>query len=228
MLTTIVERKIWQPCARSFIWVWRIREFEWISVPRMSVIPVWYPFLPGRWYSIYLGGKSGLVSGIYALQSSPHPKGCYCTWSSGWYNSFLYRSLSVSAYLPSICHSPSNLIFPTCPLCEFAIYLHELRWFQKNELSLYKYSKSHILIINNKKHMGESIKIVNFGPIKEIEIAQVKPFMVLVGESGSGKSTIMKVLSLFRWIYKRINLRSYLRHSQAKDCLLYTSPSPRD
>ena len=65
--------------------------------------------------------------------------------------------------------------------------------------------------------MGESIKIVNFGPIKEIEIAQVKPFMVLVGESGSGKSTIMKVLSLFRWIYKRINLRSYLRHSQAKD-----------
>lgn len=35
--------------------------------------------------------------------------------------------------------------------------------------------------------MGESIKIVNFGPIKEIEIAQVKPFMVLVGESGSGK-----------------------------------------
>lgn len=65
--------------------------------------------------------------------------------------------------------------------------------------------------------MDESIKIVNLGPIKEIEIAQIKPFMVLVGESGSGKSTVMKVLSLFRWIYKRVNLRSYLRHSQAKD-----------
>lgn len=65
--------------------------------------------------------------------------------------------------------------------------------------------------------MDESIKIVNLGPIKEIEITQIKPFMVLVGESGSGKSTVMKVLSLFRWIYKRVNLRSYLRHSQAKD-----------
>ena len=65
--------------------------------------------------------------------------------------------------------------------------------------------------------MDESIKIVNLGPIKGIEIAQIKPFMVLVGESGSGKSTVMKVLSLFRWIYKRVNLRSYLRHSQAKD-----------
>lgn len=75
----------------------------------------------------------------------------------------------------------------------------------------------HILINNIKKHMVESIKIVNFGPIKEIDIAPIKPFTVLVGESGSGKSTVMKVLSLFRWIYKRINLRSYLRHSQAKD-----------
>lgn len=36
--------------------------------------------------------------------------------------------------------------------------------------------------------MDESIKIVNLGPIKEIEIAQIKPFMVLVGESGSGKA----------------------------------------
>lgn len=65
--------------------------------------------------------------------------------------------------------------------------------------------------------MNEYIKIVNFGPIKEIELEQIKLFTVLIGESGSGKSTIMKVLSLFRWIYKRINLRSYLRHSQAKD-----------
>lgn len=65
--------------------------------------------------------------------------------------------------------------------------------------------------------MCESIRIVNFGPIKEIDIEQIKPFTVLVGESGSGKSTVMKVLSLFRWIYKRINLRSYLRHAQATD-----------
>ena len=36
--------------------------------------------------------------------------------------------------------------------------------------------------------MDESIKIVNLGPIKEIEIAQIKPFMVLVGESAVGKA----------------------------------------
>lgn len=65
--------------------------------------------------------------------------------------------------------------------------------------------------------MNEYIKIKNFGPIKEIEIEKIRPFTVLVGESGSGKSTIMKVLSLFRWIYKRLNLRSYLRHSQTND-----------
>ncbi|KAA6342939.1 hypothetical protein EZS27_009344 [termite gut metagenome] len=61
--------------------------------------------------------------------------------------------------------------------------------------------------------MKESIIIKNFGPIKEIEIKDIRPFTVFIGESGSGKSTIMKVIVLFRWIYKMLNIRSYLKHA---------------
>lgn len=61
--------------------------------------------------------------------------------------------------------------------------------------------------------MTESIYIKNLGPIKEIHIEEIKPFTVLIGESGSGKSTLMKAISLFRWIYKMHNIRSYLKHS---------------
>jgi predicted ATPase len=61
--------------------------------------------------------------------------------------------------------------------------------------------------------MKESIVIRNFGPIKDIEIDDIRPFTVFIGESGSGKSTVMKVIILFRWIYKMVNIRSYLRHA---------------
>jgi predicted ATPase len=61
--------------------------------------------------------------------------------------------------------------------------------------------------------MQESIIIRNFGPIKDIEIKNISPFTVFIGESGSGKSTIMKVLVLFRWLYKMVSIRSYLKHS---------------
>ena len=64
--------------------------------------------------------------------------------------------------------------------------------------------------------MKEYIIIKNFGPIEAIELNPIEPFVVLIGESGSGKSTIMKVLSLFRWIYKRLVLRSYVRQAGIK------------
>jgi len=59
----------------------------------------------------------------------------------------------------------------------------------------------------------EQISIKNFGPIKDIEIQNIRKITVLIGESGSGKSTIMKVLSLFRWIFKMMNIRSFLKYS---------------
>lgn len=59
--------------------------------------------------------------------------------------------------------------------------------------------------------MNEYIEIRNFGPIEHVKIDNIKPFTVFVGESGSGKSTIMKVLAIFRWIYKLVGLRSYMK-----------------
>lgn len=59
----------------------------------------------------------------------------------------------------------------------------------------------------------ESIIIRNFGPIKEVVLEDIKPMCVIIGPSGIGKSSIMKVLSLFRWLYKMENIRSYMRLS---------------
>ncbi len=65
--------------------------------------------------------------------------------------------------------------------------------------------------------MKERLEIRNFGPIKHVVIDDIKPITLLVGESGSGKSTIMKVLAIFRWIYKMVGIRSYLKdHSNMK------------
>ena len=59
----------------------------------------------------------------------------------------------------------------------------------------------------------EHIYIKNFGPIREAEIMDIRRVTVLIGASGSGKSTIMKIISLFRWIYKMMNIRSFLKYS---------------
>lgn len=63
----------------------------------------------------------------------------------------------------------------------------------------------------------ESLHIENFGPIKEVTIEEIKPFMVFIGESGSGKSTIIKLIALFRWIYKMMCIRTFLKVSDVKD-----------
>ena len=62
----------------------------------------------------------------------------------------------------------------------------------------------------------ESIIIKNFGPIKEAEFADIKKITIFIGESGSGKSTIMKIIALFRWLYKMLNIRSFLKYSGIK------------
>lgn len=61
--------------------------------------------------------------------------------------------------------------------------------------------------------MKESISIKNLGPLKDVFISDIKPLTVLIGESGSGKSLLMKTLVLFRYIYKMLNIRWYLKNS---------------
>ena len=61
--------------------------------------------------------------------------------------------------------------------------------------------------------MKESIIIKNFGPLKDVRIDDIKPLIVFIGESASGKSTLMKVIVLMRYIYKMVNIRSYLKNS---------------
>lgn len=67
---------------------------------------------------------------------------------------------------------------------------------------------------NNFKTMKESIIIKNLGPLKEVEISDIKPLTVFIGKSASGKSTIMKIIVLMRYIYKMINIRSYLKNAK--------------
>lgn len=62
--------------------------------------------------------------------------------------------------------------------------------------------------------MKEFITIENFGPLKDIQNLEIKQFTFLIGESACGKSTLMKVVSMMRYLYKMANIRSYLRHSK--------------
>jgi len=59
----------------------------------------------------------------------------------------------------------------------------------------------------------EILTIVNLGPIKQVRLENIQPLLVIVGESGSGKSTILKVLSMCRWIFKQQNIRCYLHNA---------------
>ena len=62
--------------------------------------------------------------------------------------------------------------------------------------------------------MKESIIIKNFGPLKEVEIDDIMPLTVFIGKSAGGKSIIMKVIVLMRYIYKMVNIRSYLKNAK--------------
>jgi hypothetical protein len=59
----------------------------------------------------------------------------------------------------------------------------------------------------------EAISIRNLGPVRDVSIDDIKPLTVFIGESAGGKSAIMKAVALFRWLYKRLNLRTYLQAS---------------
>lgn len=62
--------------------------------------------------------------------------------------------------------------------------------------------------------MKEYITIHHIGPLGQIDQMEILPLTVLIGESAIGKSTLMKVLVLMRYLYKRANIRSFLKHSK--------------
>lgn len=64
--------------------------------------------------------------------------------------------------------------------------------------------------------MKESVVIRDFGPIKEMAIDDIRPFLFLIGPSGSGKSTFLKIMAFLRWCYKMMCIRSYLYYSGIK------------
>lgn len=59
--------------------------------------------------------------------------------------------------------------------------------------------------------MKESIKIYHLGPIRELVIDDIKPATFFIGASASGKSTILKTVALFRYLFKMLCIRSYLK-----------------
>lgn len=61
--------------------------------------------------------------------------------------------------------------------------------------------------------MKESLKVKNIGALKDIHLFDLKPLTVFIGASASGKSTLMKIIILMRYIYKRVNIKAYLKNS---------------
>lgn len=67
------------------------------------------------------------------------------------------------------------------------------------------------------KRIRESLYIKNLGPVKEVILEDITPMTVLIGKSGCGKSTVMKVLSICRWVNKMVYLRQYLQMGNIKE-----------
>lgn len=63
----------------------------------------------------------------------------------------------------------------------------------------------------------ESLQISNIGPLKAVNIEQIKPFTVLIGDSASGKSCILKITALFRYLFKIATVRAWLRSVGVND-----------
>ncbi|WP_314954628.1 AAA family ATPase [Hoylesella loescheii] len=61
--------------------------------------------------------------------------------------------------------------------------------------------------------MKEFIQIKNIGALKDTGVIDIRSLTVIIGSSASGKSTLMKLVVLMRYLYKRVNIRAYLKNS---------------
>lgn len=69
--------------------------------------------------------------------------------------------------------------------------------------------------------MKETLEVRNIGAIRNTGVLEISPLTVFIGSSASGKSTLMKILILMRYIYKRYNIRNYIKNSHVDDTIFY-------
>lgn len=67
----------------------------------------------------------------------------------------------------------------------------------------------------------ESLIVKHVGALNDVNLQELKPLTILIGASASGKSTLMKIIALMRYIYKRVNIRAYLKNSQISGAIFY-------
>ena len=60
----------------------------------------------------------------------------------------------------------------------------------------------------------ESIRIKDFGPLRDAQIDNIRRLTVVIGESASGKSTLLKVVALFRYLMKMSAIRSFFKNAK--------------
>lgn len=67
----------------------------------------------------------------------------------------------------------------------------------------------------------EYIRVKNVGALKDVARFELKPLTVLIGASASGKSTLLKIVAMMRYIYKRVNIKAYLKNSDIDGAVFY-------
>lgn len=67
----------------------------------------------------------------------------------------------------------------------------------------------------------ESLRVKNIGALHDVYMPELKPLTILIGESASGKSTLLKIIALMRYIYKRVNIKAYLKNSEIDGAIFY-------
>lgn len=73
--------------------------------------------------------------------------------------------------------------------------------------------------------MKETIRVKNVGALKDTGIIEISPLTLLIGNSASGKSTLMKLIILMRYIYKRVTILAYIRNANVSKKVFYIRPN---